>query len=121
MADPEQSHDSATIWASVCPSDKWERRGQIAGALVSDVVQDRGRSIWWLLNAPQAAANVIQEGLLHRYGSSDIYQSNLASKVLKVSAVQSERPKIKKTIDYLVPTKATWVQQTGETHSRCHH
>ena len=24
-------------------SDKWERRGQIAGTLVSDIVQDRGR------------------------------------------------------------------------------
>ena len=37
------------------------RVGQVAGTLGSDIVQDRGRSIWWLLNAPQASANVLQE------------------------------------------------------------
>ena len=42
-------------------SDKWERRGQIAGTLVSDIVQDRGRAIWWLFNAPQATGNVLND------------------------------------------------------------
>ena len=34
------------------------RTGQVLGTLASDIVQDRGREVWWLLNAPQASANV---------------------------------------------------------------
>ena len=42
------------------------RAGQILGTLASDVVQDRGRSAWWLLNAPQAVGNVAQEAAIHK-------------------------------------------------------
>ena len=72
-ADPEQVRQRNDMGIGLS-GDKWERRGQIAGALVSDIVQDRGRSIWWLLNAPQATANVLQEGLLHKM-APQIYQS----------------------------------------------
>lgn len=44
--------------------DNATRLGQIAGVLASDIVQDRGRSIWWLLNAPQATTQVIQDAAL---------------------------------------------------------
>lgn len=44
--------------------DRATRIGQIMGVLASDVVQDRGRSIWWLLNAPQATTQVIQDAAL---------------------------------------------------------
>ena len=43
------------------PEDRAEKIGYILGTLGADVVQDRGRSLWWLLNAPQASANVVQE------------------------------------------------------------
>jgi len=38
--------------------------GHIGGSLVSDVVQDRSRAIWWLLNAAQASGNVINEAVM---------------------------------------------------------
>ena len=41
------------------------RTGQALGTLGSDIVQDRGRSAWWLINAPQAVANIAQELSLH--------------------------------------------------------
>ena len=34
------------------------RIGQLAGAAGADLIQDKSRSIWWLLNAAQATANV---------------------------------------------------------------
>ena len=37
------------------------RYGQIAGTIGNDLVQDHTRSIWWLINAPQATANVLSE------------------------------------------------------------
>ena len=97
MADPEQIKQRNDMGIGLS-DDKWERRGQIAGALVSDVVQDRGRSIWWLLNAPQATANVIQEGLLHRY-APDIYK---ASRIKGPKGQQFKAStKDQKEIDYL--------------------
>jgi hypothetical protein len=35
--------------------------GQLGGALGADILQDKSRSIWWLLNAAQAAGNVIND------------------------------------------------------------
>ncbi len=40
--------------------------GQGLGVLAGDLTQDRTREAWWLLNAPQAVANVTQEGLLNK-------------------------------------------------------
>ena len=40
------------------------RAGQILGTLAADVTQDNTRSFWWLVNAPQATANIISESAL---------------------------------------------------------
>ena len=56
-------------------SDGFTRAGQALGTLASDIVQDRGRELWWLLNAPQAAANVAQEMLLHKF-APDLYAAD---------------------------------------------
>ena len=58
--------------------DKAVAAGQVAGVLASDVVQDRFRELWWLINAPQAAVNVVQEMALRKhapdlYGSDPVY------------------------------------------------
>ena len=37
------------------------RGGQVVGTLANDVVNDSSRGLWWLLNAPQAVANVVNE------------------------------------------------------------
>ena len=54
--------------------DPVEKTGQVLGTLAGDVVQDRGRSVWWLLNAPQAVGSTAQEALLHKF-APDIYQA----------------------------------------------
>ena len=40
------------------------RAGQLAGTVANDLVQDHSRSLWWLLNAPQATANVFAEAMI---------------------------------------------------------
>ena len=55
-------------------TDNATRLGQIMGVLASDVVQDRGRSIWWLLNAPQATTQVIQDAAL-KSQAPDLWRS----------------------------------------------
>ncbi len=37
------------------------RAGQLGGAIAADVIQDKTRSIWWLLNAAQAVGNVVND------------------------------------------------------------
>jgi hypothetical protein len=53
------------------------RIGQLAGAAGADLIQDKSRSIWWLLNAAQATGNVINDYGLKLsnpslYGSKDL-------------------------------------------------
>ena len=59
-------------------SDPVTRAGQTLGVVGSDIVQDRTRELWWLINAPQAAVNVFQEMALRKhapdlYGSDPVY------------------------------------------------
>ena len=56
-------------------SDRATKQGQILGTLAGDAIQDRGREVWWLLNAPQASANVIQEMLLKK-NAPDLYKTD---------------------------------------------
>ena len=48
------------------------RVGQLGGAVAADVIQDKSRSIWWLLNAAQATGNVINDYAL-KYANPDLY------------------------------------------------
>jgi len=47
--------------------DRATRIGQVLGTIGSDIVQDRGRELWWLINAPQAAASVIQDVAIKKF------------------------------------------------------
>ena len=54
------------------------RRGQQLGHIGSDIVQDRSRELWWLINAAQALGNVGQDILLkdiaqNLYKKDDLY------------------------------------------------
>ncbi len=51
------------------------RVGQALGTLGNDIVQDRTRGLWWLLNAPQAVSSVTQEYLLSKT-APELYQSD---------------------------------------------
>ncbi len=53
------------------------KAGQVAGTAAADLTQDHSRELWWLLNAPQAVANVMQELALNKinprlYGASPV-------------------------------------------------
>ena len=47
--------------------------GQVLGTIGNDLTQDTSRSIWWLLNAPQALANVGTEALL-AYANPELFK-----------------------------------------------
>lgn len=52
------------------------KAGQILGTLGNDVLNDSTRGIWWLLNAPQAVANVVNEEVLNRV-NPDLFSSEV--------------------------------------------
>ena len=56
-------------------SDPMKRTGQAVGTVASDIVQDRARAVWWLINAPQAAANVILDGSLKKH-AGDLWDTD---------------------------------------------
>ena len=82
--------------------DRVVRAGQVAGVLASDAVQDRGRELWWLINAPQAAVNVIQEMALRKfapnlYESDDLYVDQDTGKVTTDNRMGNRRISKKET------------------------
>ena len=48
------------------------RIGQMGGAIGADIIQDKSRSIWWLLNAAQAAGNVLNDYAI-KAANSDLF------------------------------------------------
>ena len=56
--------------------DRATRIGQVLGTLGSDLVQDRGRELWWLINAPQALANLAQDAAL-KQSAPDLFKTDL--------------------------------------------
>ena len=69
--------------------DRATRIGQILGTVGSDVVQDRGRELWWLLNAPQAAVNVVQDVALHKH-APDMYATKIETDISGVPITSKE-------------------------------
>lgn len=88
MANPAQVQARNEMGIGLSP-DRATREGQVLGTLASDVVQDRGRSIWWLLNAPQAAANVTQEAVLGKVAPG-LYAADIQTDV-SGNPITSER------------------------------
>lgn len=78
--DPENKAVLESMGMSLSP-DRATRVGQILGHLGADLTQDRTRELWWLLNAPQASVNVVQEVFNKKYapsifGSDPVIKSN---------------------------------------------
>ena len=65
------------------------RIGQIGGVVASDLVQDRGRELWWLINAPQALATLAQDVALKK-GAPELFQTKLVTDA-KGNAVKSSK------------------------------
>ena len=66
--------------------------GQILGTIGNDLTQDHSRELWWLINAPQALANVTQEALLAKSNpdlfGAEIVQDQFGSIPTSDSGVQ---------------------------------
>ena len=67
------------------------RAGQLAGTLTADLVQDRSRQIWWLINALQATGNIGAEAALNK-ANPDLYSaSTIQDEYGPISTTASER------------------------------
>ena len=56
------------------------RIGQVGGVIASDLVQDRGRELWWLINAPQALATLAQDVALKK-SAPDLFKTQLVTDI----------------------------------------
>jgi len=64
------------------------RLGQLAGSVGHDLVNDKSRSIYWLLNAAQATGNVINENALAAVNPELYGQEDLGIKYSDMDALQ---------------------------------
>jgi hypothetical protein len=68
MADPDAMEARAQLGMEMKKS-PGGRIGQLGGAVGADLIQDKSRSIWWLLNAAQASANVANDKVINSVNS----------------------------------------------------
>jgi len=54
------------------------KTGQFLGTIGNDLTQDHTRSFWWLINAPQATANILNEIALKR-ANPELFGAKLAT------------------------------------------
>ena len=67
--------------------DRATQIGQVLGQIGADITQDRSRELWWLINAPQAAANIAQEVAL-KYRAPDLFKAgNLTLRAITLQCV----------------------------------
>lgn len=74
--------------------------GQFAGSAAADLTQDTTRSVWWLINAAQAVAEIANEQVLAKavpelYGKSPV----LSQKSFTKESGQPKKPKILNKVD----------------------
>ena len=71
--------------------DRATRVGQIGGTIANDLTQDSTRGLWWLLNAPQATANVVNEYVLAK-NQPDLFKHDGTR--LAVPVMDNGKPKV---------------------------
>jgi hypothetical protein len=67
------------------------RAGQLAGTLTADLVQDRSRQIWWLINALQATGNIGAEAALNKANPNLYSASTIQDEYGPISTTAPER------------------------------
>ena len=65
LADPK-AVEARRQMGMAMSKDPVKAAGQFVGHLGADIVQDRSREAWWLLNAPQAVGNVLNEAAISK-------------------------------------------------------
>jgi len=72
-ATPEAMSARADAGLGLLPT-RAGQAGQLVGSIGADLTQDATRSFWWLMNAAQASANVVNEAVLAQV-NPDLYGS----------------------------------------------
>ena len=81
------------------------RVGQVGGTIANDLTQDHSRTIWWLLNAPQAAGNVLNEWALSK-ANPDLFSHENTG--LEVPVMDGNVPKVYNQEHYTRENKAKY-------------
>ena len=81
------------------------RIGQVGGTIANDLTQDHSRTIWWLLNAPQASGNVINEYALSKSNPSLFAHENTN---IGVPVMDNGKPKVYEKEQYTRENKAKY-------------
>ena len=90
--------------------------GQIGGTIGNDLTQDSSRSLWWLLNAPQATGNVINEYLLSKAQPSLFAHdtTNIRMPVMETNARGGRSPKVYENSEYTKENRANYERARAE-------
>ena len=90
--------------------------GQIGGTIGNDLTQDSSRGLWWLLNAPQATGNVINEYALSKAQPALFAHdtTNIRMPVMETNARGGRSPKIYKNSEYTSENKANYERARAE-------
>ena len=90
--------------------------GQIGGTIGNDLTQDSSRSLWWLLNAPQATGNVINEYLLSKAQPSLFAHdtTNIRMPVMETDIRGGRSPKVYENSEYTKENKANYERARAE-------
>ena len=78
------------------------RIGQIGGTIANDLTQDSSRGLWWLLNAPQATGNVVNEYALSK-AQPDLFKHDITE--LAVPVMDGTKPKVYSKQEYTAENK----------------
>ena len=82
--------------------DRARKIGQVLGTIGNDLTQDNSRSLWWLLNAPQATGNVVNEYALAK-AQPDLFKhdsTNLEVPVMATDNMGRPAPKVYENSEY---------------------
>lgn len=103
------------------------RTGQIFGTLANDLTQDTSRGLWWLLNAPQAVANVVNEVALnsanpdlfrHEAVKTDVTKNGGKVEQDPIRAHEYSKGVLRKPQGKKDPRYTTWIQEMNKDHDR---
>ena len=90
--------------------------GQIGGTIGNDLTQDSSRGLWWLLNAPQATGNVINEYALSKAQPSLFAHdtTNIRMPVMETDIRGGRSPKVYENSEYTKENKANYERARAE-------
>ena len=90
--------------------------GQIGGTIGNDLTQDSSRGLWWLLNAPQATGNVINEYALSKAQPSLFAHdtTNIRMPVMETNIRGGRSPKVYENSEYTAENKANYERARAE-------